>query len=143
MNTTPKMPTGIKALAWIMVLWNALGVMAFVSQLLMTPETIAQLPEEQQHIYNNIPAWSYAAYALAVFGGLLGSLLLAFGKKFAFPVLVVSLAGVVVQQFHNFVVIDSISLMGWGIVILPSIVTTISILLVLVSQRGVKSGWLN
>ena len=143
MNTSIKMPTAIKVLAWIMVLWNALGVMAFVSQLLMTPEAIAQLPEEQQQIYNNIPAWSYAAYALAVFGGLLGSLLLALGKKLAFPVLVVSLAGVIVQQFHNFVVIDSISLMGWGIVILPAIVTTISVLLVLISQRGVKSGWLN
>ncbi|OFI32245.1 hypothetical protein BFC17_08145 [Alteromonas lipolytica] len=137
------MSTGMKIFSWLMVLWNGIGVAAFFSQVMMTPEMIAQLPEAQQAVYRDIPAWSYSAYALAVFGGLIGSLLLALGKKLAFPVLVVSLAGVVVQQYYNFVIIDAIKLMGWGIVVMPIIVTTISIVLVLISQRGVKSGWLN
>ncbi|WP_370167020.1 hypothetical protein [Marisediminitalea sp.] len=136
------MTKGTKIFAWIMVVWNAMGVLAFVSQLLMTPEMIAQLPEAQQEAYNNIPTWSMVAYALAVFGGLLGSLMLALGKKLAFPLLVVSLAGVLVQQFYNFVIIDSIALLGPSVVILPAVVVIISILLVVVSQRGVKAGWL-
>lgn len=136
------MTKGTKIFAWIMVVWNAMGVLAFVSQLLMTPEMIAQLPEAQQEAYKNIPTWSMVAYALAVFGGLLGSLMLALGKKLAFPLLVVSLAGVLVQQFYNFVIIDSIALLGPSVVILPTVVVIISILLVVVSQRGVKAGWL-
>tara|TARA_Y100000589_G_scaffold271041_1_gene263522 strand:- start:4722 stop:5144 length:423 start_codon:yes stop_codon:yes gene_type:complete len=136
------MTKGTKIFAWIMVVWNAMGVLAFVSQLLMTPEMIAQLPEAQQETYKNIPTWSMVAYALAVFGGLLGSLMLALGKKLAFPLLVVSLAGVLVQQFYNFVIIDSIALLGPSVVILPAVVVIISILLVVVSQRGVKAGWL-
>lgn len=143
MTQTPKMPAGLKVFAWLMVLWNGIGVAAFFSQIMMTPEMIAQLPEAQQAVYRDIPVWSYTAYALAVFGGLLGSILLALAKKLAFPVLVVSFAGVLVQQYYNFVVIDAISIMGWGIVVMPAIVTVISLLLVLISQRGVKSGWLH
>lgn len=143
MTQTPKMPAGLKVFAWLMVLWNGIGVAAFFSQIMMTPEMIAQLPEAQQAVYRDIPVWSYTAYALAVFGGLLGSILLALAKKLAFPVLVVSFAGVLVQQYYNFVVIDAISIMGWGIVVMPVIVTAISLLLVLISQRGVKSGWLH
>tara|TARA_Y100000815_G_scaffold262051_1_gene275012 strand:+ start:160 stop:591 length:432 start_codon:yes stop_codon:yes gene_type:complete len=143
MSSTKRMSTGLKVFAWLMVLWNGIGVAAFFSQLMMTPEMIAQLPEAQQAVYRDIPVWSYSAYALAVFGGLTGSILLALGKKLAFPVLVISLAGVIVQQYYNFVVIDAISIMGWGIVVMPVIVTTIALLLVLISQRGVRAGWLH
>ena len=143
MNSTKRMSTGLKVFAWLMVLWNGIGVAAFFSQLMMTPEMIAQLPEAQQAAYRDIPVWSYSAYALAVFGGLTGSILLALGKKLAFPVLVISLAGVIVQQYYNFVVIDAISIMGWGIVVMPVIVTSIALLLVLISQRGVRAGWLH
>ena len=103
MNNAKRMSTGLKVFAWLMVLWNGIGVAAFFSQLMMTPEMIAQLPEAQQAVYRDIPVWSYAAYALAVFGGLIGSILLALGKKLALPVLVISLAGVLVQQYYNFV----------------------------------------
>lgn len=143
MSSTKRMSTGLKVFAWLMVLWNGIGVAAFFSQLMMTPEMIAQLPEAQQAVYRDIPVWSYSAYALAVFGGLTGSILLALGKKLAFPVLVLSLAGVIVQQYYNFVVIDAIGIMGWGIVVMPVIVTTIALLLVLISQRGVRAGWLH
>ena len=143
MSSTKRMSTGLKVFAWLMVLWNGIGVAAFFSQIMMTPEMIAQLPEAQQAAYRDIPVWSYSAYALAVFGGLTGSILLALGKKLAFPVLVISLAGVIVQQYYNFVVIDAISIMGWGIVVMPVIVTSIALLLVLISQRGVRAGWLH
>ena len=143
MKSANRMSTGLKVFAWMMVLWNGIGVAAFFSQVMMTPEMIAQLPEDQQAIYRNIPLWSYSAYGLAVFGGLIGSLLLALGKKLALPVLVISLAGVIVQQYYNFVVIDAISIMGWGIVVMPVIVTSIALLLVLISQRGARAGWLH
>ena len=143
MNNAKRMSTGLKVFAWLMVLWNGIGVAAFFSQLMMTPEMIAQLPEAQQAVYRDIPVWSYAAYALAVFGGLIGSILLALGKKLALPVLVISLAGVLVQQYYNFVVIDAICIMGWGIVVMPVIVTVIALLLVIISQRGTRSGWLH
>lgn len=143
MNNAKRMSTGLKVFAWLMVLWNGIGVAAFFSQLMMTPEMIAQLPEAQQAVYRDIPVWSYAAYALAVFGGLIGSILLALGKKLALPVLVISLAGVLVQQYYNFVVIDAIGIMGWGIVVMPVIVTVIALLLVIIRQRGTRSGWLH
>ena len=82
-------------------------------------------------------------FAVWNFCGLIGSILLALGKKLALPVLVISLAGVLVQQYYNFVVIDAIGIMGWGIVVMPVIVTVIALLLVIISQRGTRSGWLH
>ena len=48
-----------------------------------------------------MPAWVTAAFALAVFGGALGSLLLLFRKKFAEGVLVVSFLAVLAQMTYN------------------------------------------
>jgi len=44
------------------------------------------------------PAWGTVAFALAVFGGLLGCLLLIFRKSVAFHVFLVSLVGAVGSQ---------------------------------------------
>lgn len=142
MTPTLIMSKKVKVFAWLMVAWNALGVAAFFGQLMMTPEAIATLPETQQAAYENIPMWSFVAFAIAVFGGLIGCVLLALARKLAFPVLVMSLVGVILQQYYNFFVIDSIALMGAQVVIMPIIVTVIAFALVLVSQRGSKTGWL-
>ena len=48
-------PAWLKPLAWAALVWNLLGVFAFIMQQLMTPEMIALLPENQQDAYRNIP----------------------------------------------------------------------------------------
>ena len=54
-------------------LWYAVGVFNYLAQAYMTDETLVSFPDEVQLYYTNLPAWVTAAFALAVFGGLLGS----------------------------------------------------------------------
>lgn len=119
-----------------------MGVMAFVMHLLMTPEQLAALPPAEQALYQDIPLWSTLAFACAVIAGLGGAVLLALRRAIAFPVLVVSLLGVLVQQYYNFFVIDSLSVLGTSAVIMPLVVIFFAVMMLLVSQSGKKRGWI-
>lgn len=132
----------VKIFAWVMVAWNLIGIAAFVGEISMTAEDLAVLPPDLQVIYQNTPMWVYIAYGVAVFGGFIGSVLLALGKKLSFAILSLSLAGVMLQQFYSLVVVDLINKLGPSIMIMPVIVLACSVILVVVSRRGAARGWL-
>ena len=94
MNT----PKWFKVVAVIALLWNLLGCLAFAMDLRMTPEDVAALPEAQQALYAARPGWAVVATAVAVIGGALGCLGLLLGRKWAFVLLLLSLAGILVQD---------------------------------------------
>jgi len=135
-------PTWLKSLAWAALVWNLLGVIAFAMQVMMTPEMISKLPTDQQAAYSNIPLWSTIAFAIAVFGGLLGCILLLMKKALAIPIFAVSLSAILLQQYYNFVVINSIELLGLSAVFMPIFVITIAILLLYISIKGKQQSWL-
>ncbi len=138
MNT----PTWFKVVAALALLWNLLGCVAFFFDLRLSPEDLAALPEAQQALYAARPAWAVAATAIAVFGGVLGSVGLLLRRKWAFPVLALSLLGILVQDFGLFVLADGASLAGPVAVVLQAVVLVVGIGLVLLSRRGIARGWL-
>ncbi len=138
MNT----PTWFKIVAVVALLWNLLGCFAFFSDLRLSPEDLAKLPEAQQALYAARPGWAVAATAVAVFGGVLGSIGLLLGKKWALPTLVLSLLGILVQDFGLFVLAKGASLAGPVAIVIQGIVLAIGVGLVLLSRKGIARGWL-
>jgi hypothetical protein len=136
-------PAWLKPLAWAALVWNLLGVFAFIMQQLMTPEMIALLPENQQDAYRNIPLWSTAAFAVAVFSACLGSIMLIVRKALAREFFLVSFIAVLVQQYYNFVVIDSLAMFGSSALAMPFCVIVIGLVLLLISNKGKQESWLN
>ena len=65
----------------IALVWNLMGVFNYLDQAFMTDKVLETLPKEQQILYQDVPAWVTAAFAIAVFSGTLGSLLLLLKKK--------------------------------------------------------------
>ncbi|MEZ4253508.1 MAG: hypothetical protein R3B99_35310 [Polyangiales bacterium] len=87
--------------SWIATLglgWNAFGIVQFLSSVRQTPESLAQagLTPDQVAVLSSTPAWMTVAFALGVFGGLVGSVLLFARRHLAVPVFGVSLLGYVV-----------------------------------------------
>ena len=80
-----KPPVSLKVVAIVALLWNLLGCLAFFSDLRLSPDDLARLPEAQQALYAARPGWAVAATAVAVFGGVLGSIGLLLRRKWAFP----------------------------------------------------------
>jgi hypothetical protein len=103
--------------------------MAFVGQMMMTPEMIAKLPQAEQHLYTSVPLWPTVAFACAVFIGVLGSLALLMKRTLAKTLLTLSLMGVAIQMFHSFVISNSFEVLGPSGMIMPIMVVIIAIAL--------------
>jgi hypothetical protein len=134
-------PKWFKPVAVVALLWNLLGCVAFVMDIRLTPEDVAKLTAAQQAMYAARPAWSVAATGIAVWGGALGCIGLIFGKRWSYPVLALSLLGVIVQD---------VSLFGMSgaqadptALILQGIVLVVAIGLVLLSRKAIKGGWVS
>jgi len=70
---------------WLIVvvslLWNVMGLISFLIQ--MSPDMLTTYRESERTIIENRPIWTTSAFAIAVFGGALGCLLLFFRKSLA------------------------------------------------------------
>lgn len=80
----------------VALIWNLAGAVNFFVQ--MNPEMLAMYRPAEQAIVESRPAWATAAFALAVFGGSLGGLLLLFRRSAARHLFIASLLGVVVTM---------------------------------------------
>mgnify|MGYP000179821330 CR=1 FL=1 len=139
-NTIPKWFTIAAALAFV---WNLLGVVAFIGQMMMTPQMIAELPQAEQEIYTAIPLWATLAFACAVFGGTLGSLALLMKRVQSQILLILSLVGVITQMFHSFVISNLFEVFGPGGAIMPTMVLIIAVALVSLAGKAKQRGWLS
>ncbi len=74
--------------------WNAFGIVQFALQYGATPASMmAQgMTADQIDLYAGLPGWMTAAFAVAVFVGTAGCLVLALGRSAALPLLALSLA---------------------------------------------------
>lgn len=88
-------PTWFWAAAAFGLIWNVYGVYQFMGTFSQTTEslTAAGMTAEQAAIYLALPAWITVVFAIGVFGGLAGSVVLMLRKAVAVPVFTVSLVG--------------------------------------------------
>ena len=86
------------------LVFNLAGGVNFVSQ--MNPSIVDAMPVAYRTIVESRPAWATAAFAIAVFGGALGCLLLLLRKSVAYYVFIVSLLGAVAAQMPFFGMTD-------------------------------------
>lgn len=81
------------------LLWNVGGAINYVMQ--MNPEFVATLPDTHRAIIEGRPVWATGGFAIGVFGGALGCLLLLIRKSAAFYVFIASLLGILVTMIHT------------------------------------------
>ena len=143
MSNIQKPPTWFWIVVIVALLWNLMGLMAFFAQILTPPEAIAALREAERALYENMPFWAYAAFALAVFCGTFGCVALAMRKGWAVLLFKLSLIGVIVQNVNAFFVQDSFAVFGPGGTIMVAMVIVGAIALVWFSLRARNNGWIN
>ncbi len=143
-NESVKPPVWFWIVSAVAVVWNGMGIKAYLDQAYMTPDKLASLPEAEQAMYSiEYPAWVTAAFAIAVFGGTIGSVLLLIKKKLAYTVLVVSLIGILAQMTYAFFMSGSTDAFGPGGIVMPIMIILIGIGLVYVAKKGISNGWLS
>ena len=81
------------------LVWNAMSCMNFVMQ--FNSEMLINYPEEARKLVETRPAWSTVAFAVAVFGGLVGDVLLILKRKLALYIFSISVLGVLSTNIHT------------------------------------------
>ena len=139
MEAVPKwfMPVAIIAL-----IWNLLGCFAYLSDVMMTPEDVAKLTAAQQALLASRPAWAVGATATAVWGGAFGCIGLMLRKRWAVILLLLSLAGVIVQDIGLFGMTEAASQAGAAVIGLQGLVLVVAVALVVLGRTALSRGWL-
>ncbi|MDG3583683.1 MULTISPECIES: hypothetical protein [Galbibacter] len=137
-----KIPWWFWFVAILALLWNFMGVGAFISDVTMTDEALQALPDAQRELYENNPMWTKIVYGIAVFGGLLGSIGLLAKKKWAKPIFVVSLIAIFIQMGYSLFIAKTPEAYGSVAYIMPVLVILIAAFLIAFSNRAIKRGWL-
>lgn len=135
-------PKWFKPVALVAILWNALGCFAYLSDMRLTAEDIAAMQPQLQQLYASRTAWAVSATAVAVWAGLLGSLGLFLRKRWATPLLIASLLGVVVQDIGLFLVSDAAAITGPSAYGLQGFVLLIAVGLAMLGRKAGRAGWL-
>jgi len=127
---TAKMPKWFWVVSILALIWNLLGIMGFVANVNLSPEALAEYPVAEQEIYNNTPLWATMAFAIGVLAGTIGSLGLVLRKRWAKPILIVSLIAVLLQLFHGFILANGIKVYGPSRMIMPIVIVLVGVFLI-------------
>ena len=142
MNVAAPRPLGFWVISVLALLWNLLGVAMFFLQLNMSPETLAAIPAEQRALYESTPVWVNGAFAVAVFGGALGSAMLLLKKRLALPLLVLSLLGLLAQTGYTYLMTPAFRVHGASSAIFAVVLVLIALFLVWFARRSLARGWI-
>ncbi len=96
----------------ISLLWNAVGAMDYVMTQTQNEAYMSNFTPEQLEFFYGFPTWVVAAWAIAVWGGVIGSVLLLMRKRFAVQTFLVSLTAMVITTIHNYVLSDGLEIIG-------------------------------
>ncbi|MFC1748110.1 hypothetical protein ACFL2V_04825 [Pseudomonadota bacterium] len=122
----------------VLLIWNVMGCINFFVQ--MDPEILASYGASARAIVEDRPLWATAGFAVAVFGGALGCLILLLRKRVAYYLFVASLLGVIVTMIHALglgIEFGSGELIG--MVLMPLVVAAF---LIWYSKSAESKGWL-
>jgi hypothetical protein len=91
--STQRSPLWLPAAALGGIAWNIFGIVQFAGSVTATSTSLiaSGLTPEQASVLTGYPAWMTAAFAVGVFGGLAGSVLMLLRRSAAMPVLLASL----------------------------------------------------
>ena len=122
----------------VTLLFNVMGAMNYFVQ--MNADSLASFPESYRPIIEGRPAWATGGFAIAVFGGAIGCLLLLLRKSAAFYVFIASLLGVIVTMMHIFGVAGFSSFEIWIGVLMQLVVMAF---LIWYSKQAESKGWIS
>jgi len=132
------------AIFWVVgvlaLLWNLMGVAAYMAMTMVPAQEFAEAyGQEFADILAAKPAWATAAFAVGVFGGVLGCLALLLRKSWARLLFILSFLGVIIHNIWG-VMAGSFNAVGTGDKIMTFVVMLICIFLIWFSTQMIKKG---
>ena len=125
-TTAPGRPWHLWVIGILGGLWSAIGVLSFMLTQMNVEAVMSQFPPQQREYFLSFPLWAVAFWAIGVFGGVVGCVLLLLRNHLAFPVLLASAIGAIVSNLGGLFLLGGIEVMretgGLGFTAVPIIV---------------------
>lgn len=93
-------------------LWSCMGAMDYLMTSTRNEAYMSSFPAEKLEFFYAYPSWFIAFWAIAVWGGVVGAILLLLRKKVAVWVFLASLLGVVITAIRNYVFANGLEVVG-------------------------------
>ena len=139
-QTTVKTPVHLWIVGILSILWNAVGAFDYVATQTRLESYMSQFTPEQLEYFYSFPAWMDSAWAVGVWGSVLGSILLLMRKSWAVWLFGASLLGLAVSTIYNFILSDGMAVMGISAAIFTAVIWAIVLFLLFYARAMVKSG---
>ena len=125
-TTTPGRPWHLWLIGIIGALWSSMGVLSFMLTQMKVEAVMSRFPPQQRAYFESFPLWAVAFWAIGVFGGVIGCLLLLLKNRLAFHVLLASVIGAIVVNLGGLFLLGGMEVMretgGLGLTLVPIIV---------------------
>jgi len=135
------------SLFWVIsglaLVWNLIGVINYLGQVLMTDEVLKSLPKEQQLMYQDVPSWVTAAFAVAVFSGTVGAIFLLLKKKVSSIFFKLSFVGIIIQMTYGLLISENTNSYGPLCLVMPLMIIAIGGYLIWYSKKAAKHRWIS
>jgi len=141
-SSAPRVRTPIHL--WIVgvlaLLWGAMGAVDYLASQMRWEPYMANFTQEQLDYFYAFPAWMVAAWAVAVWAGLAAAVGLLMRRRWAVWMFALSLVGLAVSTFYNFVLTDAAEVMGTVPTVFTVVIWVAAIALLLYARRQAMRG---
>jgi lipid-A-disaccharide synthase-like uncharacterized protein len=124
-TTTQGRPWHLWLIGIIGGLWSAVGVVSFLLTQMKVEAVMSRFPPQQRAYFESFPWWVVAFWAISVFGGVIGCLLLLLKNRLAFQVLLASVIGAIAFNLGGLFLLGGMEVMretgGLGLTVVPII----------------------
>jgi len=134
-------PAWFWVVAVLGLVWELFGVAQYLMHVGVLPNSM-EMSEAERSLMESSPTWVTGLFAIGVFAGALGALGLVLRKRWARPLLILSLIAVILQFGGWLLMTDAVGVIGPSVFVMPAIIVAVAILLAWVASTGVRRGWL-
>jgi hypothetical protein len=141
-SPAPATPKHLWIVGIVSLLWNAVGAFDYLMTQTRNESYMSQFTPEQLEFFYGFPTWVESAWAIAVWGAVVGSVLLLLRVRWAGLAFVISLVAMIATTIHNYGISNGMEIMGGvGPLIFSIVIFVVGVLLVVYSRwmcnRGV------
>jgi hypothetical protein len=138
-NSAANTPWHLWVIGIVAVLWSAMGAFDYVMTQTKNEDYMSHFTPEQLEFFYGFPAWIVATWAIAVWGGVAGAMLLLMRKRLAVWILLASLIAMVVTAIHNYGLSNGMEVMGDPFSLVFTVVIFIVALLLFLYARAMRT----
>ncbi len=134
-------PVHLWIIGVLALLWNAIGAFDYLATQFKLEFYMGKFePEMLDYVYNGIPAWAIAGWAIAVWFALAGSIGLLLRKRCSMWLFGISIVGMVFSTVHGFFLSNGLEIMGNSYLYMSALVWMIAFGLFFYARAMCKQG---